>query len=463
MNCPWNKLSHLLGNGVRPPNLFSEEEAEMTKVLVLYYSSYGHIETMADAIADGARGVPGTDVTVKRVPELVPEDVAEHSGMKTDQAAPIAEPGELADYDAIIFGTPPRFGNMAAQMRNFLDRTGGLWPNTDFATVGENGCENCHIPHTAGSGQRLLIFSFEEDNCLVCHDGRIASTDIASAMAKPYYHGVQEFTGIHDAAENYAIARVPRHVECADCHNAHQANDLPSPGGGVVSGAIQGVTGVAATGQTVPWARYEYEICFKCHGDIANNVINTPPVTRQIIQLDTQMAFNPANPSYHPVVSQGRNPDVPSLLPPLSTASTIGCGDCHGNSDPLGPAGPHGSDYPYLLVDRYVTDDNTMASPSSYALCYRCHDRAMLLQDVSFEHRLHVVDEKSPCSACHDPHGISAMQGDALRNSHLINFDLAIVSPTAAGRLEYNDRGRFRGRCFLNCHGKLHDPIDYPK
>jgi NAD(P)H dehydrogenase (quinone) len=99
----------------------------MAKVLVLYYSSYGHVETMADAVAEGARSVAGTQVDIKRVPELVPDDVARKSGLKTDQAAPLAEPDDLVEYDAIIFGTPTRFGNMAAQMRNFLDRTGGLW------------------------------------------------------------------------------------------------------------------------------------------------------------------------------------------------------------------------------------------------------------------------------------------------------------------------------------------------
>lgn len=99
----------------------------MTKLLVLYYSSYGHIETMAQAVAEGAREVTGVEVTLKRVPELMPEDIAEKAGVKLDQAAPIATPAELADYDAIIFGTPTRFGNMAAQMRNFLDQTGGLW------------------------------------------------------------------------------------------------------------------------------------------------------------------------------------------------------------------------------------------------------------------------------------------------------------------------------------------------
>lgn len=99
----------------------------MTKVLVLYYSSYGHIETMAQAVAEGAKSVAGTEVHVKRVPELIPEDVAKAHHFKVEQSAPIASPNELADYDAIIFGTPTRFGMMASQMKNFLDQTGGLW------------------------------------------------------------------------------------------------------------------------------------------------------------------------------------------------------------------------------------------------------------------------------------------------------------------------------------------------
>jgi len=98
----------------------------MPKVLVLYYSSYGHIETMAQAVAEGARSA-GAEVAVKRVPELVPEAVAKSSHFKLDQAAPIATVDELADYDAIILGVPTRFGNMAAQMKNFLDQTGALW------------------------------------------------------------------------------------------------------------------------------------------------------------------------------------------------------------------------------------------------------------------------------------------------------------------------------------------------
>src|SRR5262252_8625472 len=103
------------------------KERVMPKILVLYYSAYGHVETMAEAVAEGARQVAGAEVTIKRVPELVPEEVARKSAMKLEQKAPIATPQELADYDAIIFGTPTRFGNMAAQMRNFLDQTGSHW------------------------------------------------------------------------------------------------------------------------------------------------------------------------------------------------------------------------------------------------------------------------------------------------------------------------------------------------
>ncbi|UCH73824.1 MAG: NAD(P)H:quinone oxidoreductase [Rhodospirillales bacterium] len=129
----------------------------MSKVLVLYYSSYGHIETMAEAIAAGAKLVDGVEVAVKRVPELVPEDVAKSSGMKLEQAAPVASIDELADYDAIIFGTPTRFGNMAAQMRNFLDQTGGLWMKG--ALIGKVGSVFVSTA-TQHGGQETTITSF---------------------------------------------------------------------------------------------------------------------------------------------------------------------------------------------------------------------------------------------------------------------------------------------------------------
>jgi NAD(P)H dehydrogenase (quinone) len=139
----------------------------MAKVLVLYYSSYGHIETMAAAMADGARSVAGADVVVKRVPELVPDEVAKAAGIRLDQAAPIASPGELGEYDAIIFGTPTRFGNMAAQMRNFLDQTGGLWAKG--ALIGKVGSVFVSTASQHG-GQETTITSF---HTTLLHHGMI--------------------------------------------------------------------------------------------------------------------------------------------------------------------------------------------------------------------------------------------------------------------------------------------------
>jgi NAD(P)H dehydrogenase (quinone) len=139
----------------------------MPKVLVLYYSSYGHIEAMANAQAEGAARVPHTQVSVKRVPEVCPLDVAKASGFKLDQPAPLAVPEELDQYDATIFGTPTRFGNMAAQMRNFLDQTGALWYRG--ALVGKVGSVFCSTASQHG-GQETTITSFHST---LLHHGMI--------------------------------------------------------------------------------------------------------------------------------------------------------------------------------------------------------------------------------------------------------------------------------------------------
>ncbi len=139
----------------------------MSKILVLYYSSYGHVETLAGAIAEGARGVSGTEVTVKRVPELMPPEIAQKAGVKLDQAAPLATVDELPSYDAILFGTPTRFGNMAGQMRNFLDQTGGLWVRG--ALIGKVGSVFASTG-TQHGGQETTITSFHST---LLHHGMI--------------------------------------------------------------------------------------------------------------------------------------------------------------------------------------------------------------------------------------------------------------------------------------------------
>ena len=129
----------------------------MAKILVLYHSYYGHIEAMANAVAEGVRQVPGCTVDVKRVPETVPQDVFAQTGGKANQAAPVAQPSDLANYDGILFGTPTRFGNMTGQMRNFLDQTGALWMSG--ALVGKVSSVFCSSA-TQHGGQESTILTF---------------------------------------------------------------------------------------------------------------------------------------------------------------------------------------------------------------------------------------------------------------------------------------------------------------
>ncbi|MHC4594854.1 MAG: cytochrome c3 family protein, partial [Planctomycetota bacterium] len=205
---------------------------------------------------------------------------------------------------------------------------------------------------------------------------------------------------------------------------------------------------------------YEYEVCFKCHGDNPSRLGSM--ITRQITQTNTRLEFDPAGPSFHPVISPGANRNVPSLKSPMTVTSMIYCTDCHSSDGVSGTKGPHGSAYPNLLAYRYETSDFTQESSFSYELCYKCHSRNSILNNESFpEHEEHLRQE-IPCSACHDAHGISAVQGTRLNNTHLINFDRTIVrADSSTGRLEFEDTGIFHGRCFLLCHSEPHSPNEY--
>jgi NAD(P)H dehydrogenase (quinone) len=158
----------------------------MAKVLVLYHSMYGHIETMAQAVAAGARDVAGTQVDLKRVPETMsPEAFAAAHG-KADQAAPVATPDELANYDAIVFGTPTRFGNMTGQMRTFLDQTGGLWARG--ALVGKVGSVFTSSA-TQHGGQESTLLTFHPT---LLHHGMVV---VGLPYAEPRQMGLDEIKG----------------------------------------------------------------------------------------------------------------------------------------------------------------------------------------------------------------------------------------------------------------------------
>lgn len=346
------------------------------------------------------------------------------------------------------------------------------WPDTEAITVADNACDNCHQPHASGGVPRLLRHALEEDNCRACHNANVAAEDVMNVFNQVSVHPIATTQGVHDPAEAAVIGS--RHVECVDCHNPHAARADINP----VLGALNHVRGVDINGTPVKPLSSDYQLCLRCHGDSPGKP--TPRTPRQITQNNVRLEFQTHNPSFHPVAGPGRNPDVPSLIAPLSVNSVISCTDCHNSNAAsavggTGPDGPHGSLYEPILARQYLTQDPTPESAANYALCYGCHDRNSILNDESFkEHREHIgsgghgghmgangMRLSTPCNVCHDPHGVSATQGNATNNSKLINFDTSVVSPTRGGVLRFESRGRFSGACYLNCHGKEHNPKTY--
>lgn len=284
--------------------------------------------------------------------------------------------------------------------------------------------------------------------------------NLQAVFQKSYTHPVERQRGAHQPGENPDQAG--NHVECADCHNPHRARavDAQAP---LVRGVMEGVAGVDAGGSPVAEAAFEYQVCFKCHGE--SNSPGFRAIPRKIISDDLIYEFSPSSPSFHPVETAGVNPSVPSLIPPLNESSIIYCTDCHSNdSSEPGLRGPHGSNNEFLLARKYTTGDNVAESPDAYALCYGCHNRNSFISEANqtFFHKLHIVDERTPCSVCHDPHGIDLRQGNTANNAHLINFDTSVVQPDpGTGRLEYRSLGPRAGECYLTCHGIPHNPIAY--
>jgi hypothetical protein len=208
-------------------------------------------------------------------------------------------------------------------------------------------------------------------------------------------------------------------------------------------------------GSPVEPALYQYEVCFRCHSDSPGRPDSH--TTRQILQNNTRLEYNLGNPSYHPVAGVGQNVDVPSLISPLTENSIIYCTDCHASNGAGAPAGPHGSDFQSILTMRYETADFTAESVENYALCYSCHSRTSILDDESFSyHHEHIVEQNTPCNACHDPHGISSSQGTTTNNTHLINFDTDIVRTSGMAVIRFVDTGNHHGYCQLRCHGRGH-------
>jgi predicted CXXCH cytochrome family protein len=329
------------------------------------------------------------------------------------------------------------------------------WPHTTYMTVAGNACYNCHAAHGAGTRERLLTFPLEEQNCNSCHSGNVATKDIQAEFNKMSVHPILNTDTVHDPIED--PVNPPRHVECADCHNPH-ASRLTTAVPPNASGALAGLVGVTGVGTPIRPLTKEYELCFRCHADSINR--GSARVPRHFVQTNARLEFAPESQSFHPVQTVGKNPNVPSLLPPMTASTLMYCTDCHNNNQGpgaggTGPNGPHGSVYTPILERELVLSDFNLENFGSYALCYKCHDRNSILSDQSFKgHRQHIVDARTACTTCHDPHGVQ-------QNTHLINFNTLYARPASNGRFEFIDQGTFRGTCSVLCHDKDHAALSY--
>ena len=313
-------------------------------------------------------------------------------------------------------------------------------PHMDPSRV-PGGCPACHVGH--GIPESPMLGQPVEATCLQCHGtlsdrnamvtrnmlaGDATPPLLSSALSQPYVHPME--TG----ATSASLATTST---CTSCHAPHR--------GSLDAGEVP--PGAPKRSPRNP-SRFEYELCESCHGRAG---VTTQDVT------DISRLLYPGNPSYHPVEAPAAETS-PSVIDSLK-GGQINCTDCHGNADPTGAAGPHGSPVQYILRRSYNTTDGP-ESEEAYALCYGCHDRDKILSSAAFpEHGEHIQEIGASCATCHNPHG-------SVINRALIRFgEETIVSGVApspsTGRLAFESTGPGSGACYLICHGKDHGPATY--
>ncbi|MEW6109620.1 MAG: cytochrome c3 family protein [Nitrospirota bacterium] len=306
------------------------------------------------------------------------------------------------------------------------------------------GCGSCHKGH--GVKGTPMLPSHEKDFCFTCHGSQSRQRNALNSKKlshgkllknieddfKKVYHHPIEIEGVHSPDEVLPEidSSKPRHATCMDCHNPHKVER---------ENALYGVDG-AKRKVKIRNSVNEFEICYKCHSYSANLPGN---------QKNKEQEFDPGNRSYHPVEGPGKNSRVPSLIPPLTTASAITCSDCHSGDGYNASKGPHGSMYEHILKKKYVESIRSAESPLNYELCYDCHRRENLLANASWDsHSSHI--NKTSCRTCHNSHG-------SRNYPYLIDFNPLAVYPNRDGRLDFVEYGEGRFDCFLKCHDADHN------
>lgn len=357
-----------------------------------------------------------------------------------------------------------------------------------YGSVATNACSSCHGAHKNPVSARNLNAT-EEALCSPCHSGANiapAISDVMGDFSKTYSHPTTRSSGVHDPSESLPVNSA-RHAECADCHNPHAASS-ESP--------FAGVSGYGATGPQIP-ATAQYQICMKCHADSTNkpqnstySVYGRTPGRYPQGTMPAGYAANPAMPSDpynvrlqftgtigHNIMGTSvvttanntlrsymlNNDGTNNTARPLTKTSVINCTDCHSNDQArafngTGANGPHGSSYAHLLQrNLYIEPAGGGSGNSSTgrALCNKCHNLSSINNIAP-----HGPHMSYGCTTCHDPHGV--IGGNTSANRAMINFDTTIVSrgSTYFGYF-YNGTGSGQKGCYMNCHGKGHNPITY--
>ncbi len=387
-------------------------------------------------------------------------------------------------------------------------RTGGGQYGGGWTYMAADGCMSCHIPHNAQPGAHLLRVAEQvagprleppqlavnltagaslplgqpagasqrgrsgAGNQSICFSSCHRQYPFKDVWAEfnnlAYTHPVKDAGRMHRKNETLPLTAADKHVDCADCHNPHQAGTkkeklvstltpVPKSPAAPIKASLRGVRGVELTGTAaVRSSRYEYEICFKCHsGKFADKFVSLSlqRPARQFPAFDESLRFAQANPSFHPLLTDRRGTGRSLLNQLQATMVRVDCTDCHA---------PHGSNEQHML--NAENPDIFPSTAVTYPLCFRCHDPDYLMDPLRLPHsdsvtlhRSHVLDHisKAPCAACHDPHGVSLAYGATIVNAvHLVNFDTRYAGPTPV----YSAAAR---SCTVKCHSNPAVPRTY--